>query len=129
MSGKAVRIIGALGILWSLGGLAGYLDHVGMFGAESDAPAPGAAAMPAAITAAFAVGVLSGLAGSVGLVLLKSWAAPMLWLCFVASAINWAWVFGYGDRGEVPLGISVLVISLALAIVARRSRRTAASAA
>lgn len=129
MSGKTVRIIGALGILWSLGGLVGYLDHVGIFGSETAAPAPGVAAMPAGITAAFAIAVLSGLAGSVGLVLLKSWAASALWLCFAASAVNWAWVFGYGDPGEVPLGISVLVISLLLAIVASQSRRKGSGAA
>lgn len=129
MNGKIARIVGALGILWNFVGVGSYLAHVGLFGGEAAAPAPGGAAMPAAITAAFAIAVFSGLAGSLGLALLKRWAAPLLWLCFAASAINWAWVFGYGDAGEVPLGISVIVISLLLAVVASRSRPMTVGAA
>lgn len=128
MNSRIVRIVGVLGILWNLIGVGSYLAHVGMFGAPAAAPAPGAAAMPAAITAAFAIAVFSGVAGSIGLALLRSWAAPVLWLCFVASVIDWGWVFAYGDAGEVPLGIAVIAIALLLAIVASRSRRTAAGA-
>ena len=129
MNSRTVRIIGALGILWNLIGVGSYLAHVGLFGPEAAAPPPGAAPMPDAITAAFAIAVFGGLAGSVGLALLKRWAAPVLWLSFVASVIDWAWVLGYGNAGELPLGMAVIVISLALAIVASRSSRTAVSVA
>jgi hypothetical protein len=128
MNSKTVRIIGASGILWNLIGVGSYLAHVGMFGPEAAAPPPGAAPMPDAITAAFAIAVFSGLAGSVGLALLKRWAGPVLWLSFVASVIDWVWVLGYGT-GSVPLGVAVIVISLLLAIVASRLRPRAASAA
>ena len=128
MNSKAVRTIGALGVLWNLIGVGSYLAHVGTFGPEAAAPPPGAAPMPDAITAAFAIAVFSGLAGSIGLLLLKRWAGPMLWLSFVASVIDWVWVLGYGG-GSVPLGIAVMVIALALAIVASRLPRATARAA
>ena len=128
MNSKIVRLIGALGILWNMTGVGAYLAHVGMFGPEASASPPGEAAMPAAIIAAFATAVFSGVAGSVGLALLKRWAAPVLWLSFDASVINWGWVFGYGDAGERPLGVAVTVIALALAIVASRTERTAVGA-
>jgi hypothetical protein len=129
MNSKTVRIIGVMGALWSLGGVASYLDHVGMLGGEAAAPSSGGATMPVVITAAYATAVFSGVAGSIGLALLKRWAAPLLWLCFGASVVNWGWVFGYSDAGEVPLGVSVLVISLVLAIVASRMPRMAVAAA
>ena len=129
MSSRIVRIIGVLGILWSLVGVGSYLAHVGLFGAEAAAPPPGVTPMPDAITAAFAIAVFSGVAGSIGLALLKRWAAPVLWLSFIASAIDWGWVLAYGNAGELPLGIAVMVISLILAIVATRLRRAAAGAA
>lgn len=129
MNSKTVRFIGVVGILWNLVGVGSYLAHVGMFGPEAAATPPGAAPMPDAITAAFAIAVFSGLAGSIGLALLKRWASPVLWLSFVASAINWGWVFGYSAAGSAPLGVAVIVIAFALAIVASRPSRTAASAA
>ena len=121
MTGKWVRIIGGLGVLWNLVGVGSYLAHVGLFGAEAGPP-PGAAPMPDAITAAFAIAVFSGVVGSLGLALLKRWAAPMLWLSFVTSVIDWGWVLAYG-AGEMLLGVAVMVIALALALVATRTRR------
>jgi hypothetical protein len=128
MNGKTVRIIGALGILWNLAGVGSYLAHVGLFGPEAAAPPPGAAPMPVAIAAAYAIAVFAGLAGSVGLTMLQRWAAPMLWLSFAASVINWGWVFGYSAAGEVPLGVAVIVIALVLALVAGRAPQRVARA-
>ena len=128
MNSRTVRIIGAFGILWNLIGVGSYLAHVGMFGGEAGA-SPRGAEMPTAITAAFAIAVFSGLAGSIGLALLKRWAAPLLWLSFIASVINWAWVLGYSEAASIPLGTAVILISLLLAIVAGRSQRRAVSPA
>lgn len=121
MDSKTLRIVGALGIIWNLLGVASYLAHVGVFGAEAAATPPGAPPMPSYITAAFAIAVFSGVAGSAGLATLKSWARPMLWLSFVTSVINWIWVFMYGVGASIPLGIAVIVISLGLAIIAGRA--------
>ena len=121
MTSKTVRIVGIIGILWNLIGVASYLAHVGLFGPEAAATPSGAPIMPAAITAAFAIAVFAGLAGSVGLAMLKSWAKPILWLSFVGSVIDWVWVLGFSVGGQVPLGIAVIVISLGLALVAGRA--------
>ena len=117
MNGKLVRIVGVLGILWNAGGVWAYLSHVGAVGG---APGP---EMPVLVTAAFATACFAGLAGSVGLALLKRWAVPLLWLSFVGAVVNWGWVFLYGREGEVPLGLSVIGIALALALIASRAPR------
>jgi hypothetical protein len=121
MNSKTVRFIGAVGIGWNMIGVASYLAHVGMFGPEAAATPPGAPPMPVAITAAFAIAVFSGVAGSAGLAILKSWAKPLLWLSFITSVIDWVWVLGFSVGGAVPLGIAVIAISLGLAVIAGRA--------
>ena len=121
MGSRTARIIGIVGIVWNLMGVASYLAHVGLFGAPP-APPPGAPAMPAAITAAFAIAVFAGVAGSIGLALLARWAAPVLWLSFVASVIDWGWVFAYG-RDSAWLGVAVIGGAMVLAVVASRMGR------
>ena len=124
MNSKAVRIIGGVGMLWNLIGVASYLAHVGLFGPEAAATPPGAPPMPIAITAAFAIAVFSGVVGSAGLALLKSWAKPMLWISFVTSVIDWVWVLGFSVGGEVLLGTAVIVGALILAVVTSRAPLT-----
>lgn len=124
MHSRTFRIIGIIGILWNLIGVASYLAHVGLFGPEAAATPPGEPPMPVVITAAFAIAVFSGLGGSVGLAMLKSWAKPVLWISFVTSVIDWAWVLGYSVGGQVPLGIAVIVGALLLALVAGRAPLT-----
>lgn len=121
MNSRTVRIIGIIGILWNLAGVASYLAHVGLFGPEAAATPPGAPPMPLAITAAFAIAVFGGVVGSIGLAMLRSWAKTVLWIAFIAAVIDWVWVLGFSIGGEVPLGIAVIVISLGLAIVASRA--------
>lgn len=122
MNSKLVRVIGAVGALFNLAGVQAYLAHVGVFGAE--AVPEGSQIMPTWVTAAFAIAVFSGVIGSVGLALLKSWARPVLWITFVASVVNWGWVFAYSDAASVPLGVTVIVVSLLLALVAEKMART-----
>lgn len=121
MNSKTVRIIGIVGVLWNLVGVASYLAHVGVFGPDAAATPPGAPQMPVAITAAFAIAVFGGVLGSVGLAMLRSWAKPTLWVSFVGSLIDWVWVLGFSIGGQLPLGIAVILISLGLALVAGRS--------
>lgn len=119
MSPKTVRLIGFVAIIWNLVGVASYLAHVGVFG-EATRP-QGGVQMPMLVTAAFAIAVFGAVIGSVGLAMLKSWAKPVLWLSFVATVIDWGWVFMYSGAGSIPLGVAVLVIALALALVAGRA--------
>ena len=52
MNSKTLRTIGIFGILWNLVGVANYLAHVGIFGAEAAATPPGSPPMPEAATRA-----------------------------------------------------------------------------
>lgn len=122
MSPKTMRLIGVVATLWNCVGVANYLVHVGLFG-EAARP-QGEVVMPMFVTAAFAIAVFGGVIGSVGLAMLKSWAKPALWLSFIATVVNWAWVLTYSDQASMPLGIAVLVISLALALIAGRAPLT-----
>lgn len=58
----------------------------------------------------------------VGLLLLKSWARPVLWLSFVATVVNRGWVFAYSAAASLPLGVTIIVAQLILALVAERLR-------
>lgn len=121
MTSKAVRIVGAVGILWNLVGVASYLAYVGLFG-DGTAMAS-EARMPVIVTSAFAISVFAGVIGCVGLAMLSGWAAPVLWLSLAAAVVNWGWVLLYSSQAELPLGISVLVGGLALALIAQRAPR------
>jgi hypothetical protein len=121
MNSKLVWGVGVVGTLFNLAGVQAYLAHVGVLGAE--AVPEGSQIMPAWVTAAFAIAVFAGVIGSVGLALLKGWARPVLWICFVASVVNWGWVFANSDAASVPLGVTVIVVSLLLALVAEKHSR------
>lgn len=123
MQTRWVQVVGIVAILWNAIGVFSYLSHVGVVGAGG--PPQGGAEMPAAITAAFAIGVFSGLAGSIALAVRSGLARPLLWLSLVTTTIDWVWVFGWSGAASVPLGITVLVIALGLALLAEREARRA----
>lgn len=123
-----VRIIGVLALLWNAVGVFSYLAHVGILG--EGGPPPGGAVMPPAVTAAFAIGVFAGVAGSLGLALLARWARPLLWLSWIGTLIDWIWVFGWSGSASAPLGVTVVVISTLLVLLAEwLARRQARSGA
>lgn len=119
MNGKVVRVIGALGALFNLEGVHAYLRHVGVVGTEAGP------AMPVFVTSAFAIAVFAGVIGSVGLLFLKSWARPVLWLALIATVINWGWVFAHSPAASLLLGVTVIVVQLILVVVAQRAFKTA----
>jgi hypothetical protein len=122
---KWVRIVGIFAALWNAAGIFSYLQHVGVIG--DGATLPGAVEMPAAVTACFAVGVFGGVAGSIGLAMLARWARPLLWLSWIGTVIDWAWVFGWSGSASMPLGVTVLLIATMLALIGEwMSRRFAA---
>ena len=123
MNAKLKRGFGVGGVLWNLVGVSTYLTYVGLLGAEGAGPPPGGKALPAVIHACYAIGVFGGVIGSIGLALLRPWAATLLWIAFVAIAIDWGWVFSYSGQPSVPLGIAVVTIALMLALVSGRPSR------
>ncbi len=118
---KWVRGVGVFGTLWNAAGVFSYLAHVGVIG--DGTTSPGGAQMPALVTAAFAVGVFAGVAGSLGLAMLATWARPLLWLSWIGTVIDWIWVFGWSDAASVPLGVTVHLLATLLAIVGEWTAR------
>jgi type III secretory pathway component EscS len=114
-----VRIVGSAGTIWNVAGVFSYFAHVGLIGDAS-----GGAEMPAAVTACFAIGVFGGVAGSIALAMLSSWARSLLWLSWVGTLIDWVWVFTSSDDASIPLGAAVLSVATVLVLVAEwRARR------
>lgn len=115
-----VRVIGVLGTLWNAVGVFSYLAHVGVVGGG---PPPGAAAMPAAVIACFAIGVFGGVAGSIALAMLSKWARLLLWLSLAGTVVDWVWVFGWSGSPPVALGAAVLALAAFFVIVAEWAAR------
>ena len=124
------RAAALLAVIWNAFGVSMYLSSVGMFGDPmvglSEAERAAAASIPSWITGMFATGTFAGLAGSVGLLLRKAWAHPLLILSLVALLVLEGWILFFSGAVEafgiaVPIIVSTLAILIAwLATFARR---------
>jgi hypothetical protein len=59
----------------------------------------------------------------VGLWMRRRWSRPLLWLALVALVIDFGWVFFGSGAGVQPLGVVVLMIALALALLGDSAAR------
>jgi hypothetical protein len=125
-----LRIAALIAIVWNLFGVFMYLHSVGVFGdpmADLDAAQRAAAeSLPPAITAAFAIGTFAGLIGSVGLLLRKSWAWPVLFVSMIALIALETWIlFLSGHREAFGIGVPITVASgaILLAWLAHHARQ------
>ena len=116
------RLTAAIGLLWNLIGAAFYLGQVGVLGGPF-APPPGAPAMPAWVTAAYAVGVWGSVLALIGMLMRHRWSRPLLWIAFIALCVDFGWVFFASGAGVQPLGVVVLMIALGLALFGDRAER------
>ena len=125
--------VAIVALLWNLAGCAAYLSDVMMSADDLAKLDPGQqalyAARPAWAVAAFATAVWGGAAGSLGLVLRKAWAQPLLWLSLAGLLIQDAALFGLTSVVEQS-GPSVLVIqgmvcavAVGLVVLARHAVR------
>lgn len=122
--------VAVLAMIWNAFGVAMYLSSVGVFGDPmaglSETERAAAGSIPSWITAAFAIGTFAGLVGSIGLLLRKAWAQPMLILSMVALLVLEGWIVFLSSAVEifglaVPIMVSAGAILLAwLATHARR---------
>jgi hypothetical protein len=106
-------IVAGVALLWNLVGVYSYLAEVGVFGEAARMPGPWNA-MPAWVTAAYAIGVFGAVIGVLGLLLRQRWAGLVLLISLVALIVDWGWVFFASGAGVQPLGSAVLVISALL---------------
>ena len=124
------RLVALLAAVWNAFGVAMYLSSVGMFGDPmaglSEAERAAASSIPPLITSAFAIGTLTGLIGSVGLLARKAWAQPVLIVSLIALLVLEGWILFLSGAVEmfglaVPIMVSAGAILLAwLATHARR---------
>jgi len=124
------RAIALIAIIWNAFGVAMYLSSVGVFGdpmaGMSEAQRAAAQSIPGWITGAFAIGTFAGLIGSIGLVLRKAWAQPVLIVSLVALLVLEGWILFFSGAVEhfglaVPIMVSAGAILLAwLATHARK---------
>jgi hypothetical protein len=115
------RIAALLAVVWNAFGVVMYLSSVGMFGDPmaglDEAQQAAASSIPAWITGAFAIGTLAGLIGSIGLVLRKSWAVPVLIVSLIGLLVLEGWIlFFSGHRDAFGLGVPIMVSAGAILI-------------
>lgn len=125
------RIVALIAVLWNAFGVFQYLSSVGLFGdpmtgmtAEQRAAAE---SIPPAVIGAFALGTFAGLIGSLGLLLRKRWAVPVLVLSLLALAVLEGWIVflsGVLDLfGGPALPVTIVLIALLLAWLAWHARQ------
>jgi hypothetical protein len=123
------RAVALLAVLWNAFGVAMYLSSVGVFGDAADlseAQRAAAESIPGWITGAFAIGTFAGLIGSLGLLLRKAWAQPVLIVSMIALLVLEGWILFFSGAVEhfglaVPIMVSAGAILLSwLATHARK---------
>jgi hypothetical protein len=116
------RVAAALALLWNGIGVSMYLSAVGVFGdptaSLSAAEQAAASSIPAWIMGAFALGTFAGLVGSLGLLLRKRWAQPMLIVSMIALLVLEGWILFFSGALEhfglaVPIMVSTGAVLLA----------------
>ena len=112
-------VVAILSLLWSLAGCGAYLSQVSMDEAAlarlPRAQADIWRAMPAWVTAAYAVAVWAALAASLLLLLRKRVAQPLFALSLVAVLVQFGWTF---LANPVLSAVGPSAIGLPLAIIA-----------
>jgi len=124
-------IVSLLGLLWNLLGVSMYL----MLAYDRPAAAPATAAeqqlqagMPAWVMGAYAIAVFAGLLGTIGLVVRRRWAKPLLIVSLVAVLVQQLWVLVLSNAVQVMDGTpfvsaTVLIVSFFLVWFAHHADR------
>src|SRR3546814_17126307 len=117
-------MLALLVVLWNGFGVAMYLSVVGVCGDTmaglSEAERAAASSIPSWITGAFAIGTVAGLIGSLGLVLRKSWAVPVLIVSLGALLVLEGWIMFFSGALEI-FGVVVPIMVSIGAILDRKS--------
>jgi hypothetical protein len=115
------RAAAIIACIWNAFGVVMYLSSVGMFGDPmaglDEGQRAAASSVPPWITGAFAIGTFAGLIGSIGLLLRKSWAQPVLILSLVGLLVLEGWIlFLSGHRDGFGLAVPIMVSAGAILI-------------
>lgn len=113
-------IVAVLGLLWELFGVAMYLMHVGVLPNSqemSEAERSLMESSPVWVTGLFAIGVFGGALGTLGLILRKRWARPLLILSLIAVILQFGGWLLATDAIRV-IGPSVFAMPAVIVVVA-----------
>lgn len=111
-SPKWFLIVAGLALIWNLMGVAAYISQMTMdLSILQDAERLFYASIPAWATAAFAIAVFAGTAGSVALLLKKAWAIPVLIVSLLGVVVQVTHSLLIGDGMDV-FGTSALIVPL-----------------
>ena len=91
-------IMSVIALLWNLMGVFNYLNQafnqIAILESLDQAQREAFEGIPAWATAAFAIAVFAGLAGSIGLLLRKKWARPLFVISLIAAVAQFIhWLF------------------------------------
>lgn len=108
--------VALLAVVWNGFGVAMYLSSVGIFGDPmtglTEAQRAAAESIPGWVTGAFAIGTFAGLIGSLGLLLRKRWAQPLLILSLLGLLVLEGWIlFFSGAVEQFGLAIPLTVVA------------------
>lgn len=125
-------VVASLALVWNLMGVAAYLNQMTMdLSVLPEAQRLFYQTIPAWATAAFAIGVFAGVAGSIGLLLKKRWAIPVLVVSFGGVVVQMIHSLLLGNGLDVfgtsasILPLITLAIGLALVGFAMLSKNRA----
>jgi hypothetical protein len=121
------RIAACVALVWNAFGVVMFLSSVGAFGDPtaglSEAERAIVTNIPDWIMAAFGIGTFSGLAGSLGLLLGRRWAWPLLLISLIALLVLESYMLFFSGAAAavsgVAIPINVIVGALLLAWLAR----------
>ncbi len=126
-------VASGIALLWNLLGLMAFVAQIMMVGSETAMAALPPEqqelykAMPSWVNIAFAVAVIAGTIGSVGLLLRAKWAFPVFVLSLLGVLGQQAYMFFLSDTfnvmgmGAVVFPLIVLVIAILLILFAKSS--------
>jgi hypothetical protein len=120
------RIAACVALVWNAFGVVMFLSSVRAFGDPtsglSEAERAIATNIPGWIMAAFGIGTFSGLTGSLGLLLGRRWAWPLLLISLIALLVLEGYMLFFSGAAAVSgvaIAITVVVGALLLAWLAR----------
>jgi hypothetical protein len=127
-------VVSGLAVLWMLFGVMAWTmdlmtDEAGL-AKMSEAQRQLYAARPQWLFAVYGVAIFSGLAGTIGLLMRKSWASMLLGLSLAAVVVQFGYTFVamravqvLGAAAAVPFPLVIFLIGVALVWFAHRSRK------
>ncbi|MFC4222144.1 hypothetical protein [Flagellimonas marina] len=118
-------IMSVIALLWNLMGVFNYLNQafnqIAILESLDQAQREAFEGIPAWATAAFAIAVFAGLAGSIGLLLRKKWARPLFVISLIAAVaqfIHWLFISNAVEAfGPSTYTMPIIVVIIGLYLI------------